>query len=230
MSTRRHNRMKLRSLLRRRSTVTLAIDDGPSTATPHLMAQLERGGHRAVLFMLGCNIAERRDVAIDAVRRGFAIGNHSYDHAAFSRITLEEARRQIAETERLIEAVYARAGVRRPGKWFRFPYLDTGGDAFEALQTLLGEFGFQRPPSVGLRLDEGDLGRLDWPTTVSTRDWALPPEAELRLTLREARAGDIIEFHDKPETVGGYVAALIEELDAATLRGVTPGAGFGFLR
>src|SRR5206468_3893907 len=120
-------------------------------------------------------------------------------------------------------AAYAKAGVERHGRWFRFPYLDTGEESFDSLQALLGEFGFERPQEVGVHLWEADRPRLDWQTTLNTRDWALPEEDELRATLRQTRPGDLIEFHDKVETVGPYCGALLEELAALSLRATVPG-------
>lgn len=215
--------MRLRSPFAQRQTVTLVIDDGPSDVTSQLLARLQRAGHRAVLFVIGSNLEGREAVAVDAVRRGFALGNHSFDHPFFSRIGLEEARAQIVRTDGLIEGIYARAGVRRPGKWFRFPYLDTGEGNHQALQELLRELGFERPGDIRPRLAAEDVDRLDWPTTLSTRDWALPDEQALRLSLRQTRPGDIIEFHDKVETVGRYGDALLAELSALSLRGGVPG-------
>lgn len=206
-----------------RRTVTLVIDDGPSDVTPELLSQLDRAGHRAVLFVLGCNIQGREEILDDAVRRGFGLGNHSFGHPYFSAISLEQARQEIAATERLIEQAHSRTGIERRGRWFRFPYLDTGEQSFQALQALLGELGFERPGAVGRRLDADDKARLDWPTTVCTADWSLPDEADLRRTLRLARPGDVIEFHDKPETVGRYTGALVEELAALSLHAVVPG-------
>ena len=210
-----------------RRAVTLVIDDGPSDATPLLLDQLERKGHRAVLFLLGGNVAGREEVVVDALRRGFALGNHSFSHPHFSAISLDEARREIEATEALIASAHARAGVRRRGKWFRFPYLDTGEHTFEPLQDLLKELGFQCPGPVRRRQEAEDRGRVDWQTTLNTRDWDYPPEGELRQAVRQARAGDVIEFHDKVLTVGPYVGALLEELTARSLRAVIPGREAG---
>ncbi len=212
------------------ATVTLAIDDGPSDVTPRLLEQLELAGHRAVLFVLGCNVAGREHVMVDALRRGFALGNHSFHHPRFSSIELHEARAEIQMTEALIDSAYTKARVRRPGRWFRFPYLDTGGQRFAAFQSLLAELGFNRPRSVGERIADADAARLDWPTTINTRDWSLPSEIDLRLAVRESRPGDLIEFHDKCETVGPYGKLLIEELAALSLRAALPRNPWEFFR
>ena len=203
-------------------SVTLVFDDGPSDATPRLLAQLEEAGHRAVLFVLGANIAGRESVLIDAVRRGFALGNHSFDHPHFSQLDGSEARREIEQAEAAIERIYAQAGVPRPARWFRFPYLDTGESSSARFQALLREFGFTRPHALGSRLEPEDRTRLDWPSTIRTVDWELPPEAEFRRALQPARPGDIIECHDKTDTVERFTGPLIEELARLRLQGTVP--------
>jgi peptidoglycan/xylan/chitin deacetylase (PgdA/CDA1 family) len=207
-------------------TVTLAIDDGPTEVTTQLIAQLEQAGHRAVLFVLGCNVAGREAILVDAVRRGFALGNHSFDHPHFSTLGLDQARAEILATEAFIETAYREAGMARHGRWFRFPYLDTGEQGAPAMQGLLRELGFRRPRAVSRRVAAYDRQRLDWPTTLDTRDWALPGEEAVRAALRRTRPGDVIEFHDKVETVGAYAAILVEELAALSLRAVAPQRGF----
>jgi peptidoglycan/xylan/chitin deacetylase (PgdA/CDA1 family) len=213
----------------RGDAVTLAIDDGPSDVTGQLLAQLEKGGHRAVLFVLGCNVAGREAMLVDAIRRGFALGNHSFTHPYFSTIEVTQARQEIAATEALITAAYARARVRRPGRWFRFPYLDTGGANFSAFQSLLAEFGFERPRALRRRLLDEWRQRLDWPTTLNTQDWALPDEAALRRTLRQAIRGDVIEFHDKLATVPRYGPIVVEELARLSLCATVPTSLLGVL-
>jgi len=193
--------------------VTLAIDDGPSDATEALLDHLERAGHRAVLFVLGSMVDQRRrDILMDAIRRGFALGNHSFSHPRFSEIELSQARQEIGRTETTIEDIYRGAGTRRPGKWFRFPYMDTGEQQAAELRRLLREFGFERPGAIATWTRVEDPGRLDWPTTLCTRDWELPAESMIRATLKAARPGDVVEFHDKVETVSRYGRALSEEL------------------
>lgn len=213
--------MRLPLAWHRGGTVTLAIDDGPSAVTGQLLARLEQSGHRAVLFVLGSNAIGREAMLVDAIRRGFALGNHSFTHPYFSTIDVAGARNEIAATEALITAAYAQARVRRHGRWFRFPYLDTGEANFAAFQALLAEFGFEQPRALRRRLRD-IKHRIDWPTTLNTRDWALPPEGELRRTLRQAVAGDVIEFHDKPETVPRYTDIVIEELARRSLRATVP--------
>jgi peptidoglycan/xylan/chitin deacetylase (PgdA/CDA1 family) len=214
--------------------VTLVIDDGPTDDTRELMDVLERDGHRAVFFVLGHSIAGREEILVDALRRGFVLGNHSFDHPRFSEIGLDEARDQIVRTDALIGDIHRRARIPRRGKWFRFPYLDTGKEngkaQFEGLQALLAELDFVRPDGVGLRLEVDDEARRDWPTTLNTQDWAEPEEHAFRRTVRRARLGDIVEFHDKPISIRRYAAPLVEELSARSLRAVAPARRFAFFQ
>jgi glycosyltransferase involved in cell wall biosynthesis/peptidoglycan/xylan/chitin deacetylase (PgdA/CDA1 family) len=220
--------------------VTLVVDDAPSDATGELLSRLEDEGHRCVLFVIGENVEGREEVLVDAVRRGFALGNHSFLHPHFSRIDLPEARASIEKTDALIDIIYRAAGVRRPGKWFRFPYLDTGRGwcvrqrfpfiaggrkHHRALQNLLRDLDFERPDSIRERIPDYELDRVDWPTTLCTWDWSLPPDDNMRGMLREAVPGDIIEFHDKPDTIGRYGRMIVEQLSNLKLRATVPQPG-----
>ena len=206
----------------RQRTVTLVVDDGPSDVTPVLLSGLEAAGHRAVLFVVGCHFAGREAMVVDAVRRGFALGNHSFSHPRFSDIEPAAARVEIEATEVLIDTAYTDAGVTRPGRWFRFPYLDTGGEHHAALQDMLRDLKFERPRSVGKYAD--DQVSRDWPTTLNTRDWSLPDTAELQQAVSRAVAGDVIEFHDKIATVPRYLDTLVATLASLSLRAVIPGS------
>lgn len=203
-------------------SITLVIDDGPTLVTRSLIDSLERAGHRAVLFVLGCNIPGNEAVLVDAIRRGFALGNHSFSHPHFSEIDVHVARDEINRTDAMIDALYETAGVSRQGRWFRFPYLDTGDAKHSDFQLLLAELGFTVPDAVRTRLSGADRARYDWPSTVFTRDWALPSQMEFRVSLANAVGGDVIEYHDKIETVAPYVDTLIAELAARRLRATIP--------
>ncbi len=48
-----------------------------------------------------------------AIKKGFIIGNHSYAHPHFSKITKEEAFEQIKKTDKIIEEVYKKSRNKR---------------------------------------------------------------------------------------------------------------------
>lgn len=121
----------------------LTIDDSPSRITGDFAAYLVSRNIDAVFFCVGDRLLEFPETADLLVRSGFTIGNHSLTHSRFSELTLPECEHQIAETERIIEAVHARNGIPRRAKLFRFPYGDKGGAQRPAIQEILVRHGFR---------------------------------------------------------------------------------------
>jgi Predicted xylanase/chitin deacetylase len=162
----------------------LTIDDAPTEDFRQRVDELNARGIRAVWFCLGELLERYPEEAAYAVRSGHILGNHSYDHPAFSKIALAEAREQIERTERLLDGIYAKAGVPRPVKLFRFPYLDDGGDGKrDALQSLLRDMGFEQPGFPGVTYawwrEKGWPERIDAGCTYDTWDWRLQEGEEM---------------------------------------------------
>lgn len=126
------------------NTAILTIDDIPSRNTPALVDYLCEKGITAVLFATGQHLEKYPEQAEYAVKHGMIVGNHSYSHPAFSSLTLEEARREIGETEKLLDQLYARCGTERKYKPFRFPYGNKGGESKPMLQAMLQEYGIHK--------------------------------------------------------------------------------------
>lgn len=126
------------------NTVLLTIDDVPSRNTPAIVDELCARNITAIMFAVGMNVERFYDEAVYAVRKGMIVGNHSYSHAAFSSITLEEGIAEIEKCEAILERVYQDAGVERKHRPFRFPYGDKGGANKEALQRYLAQNGFDK--------------------------------------------------------------------------------------
>ena len=184
-----------------RKVAYLTIDDGPTPSTGRKLDLLVARGIPAVLFCTGAALEQYRPAAIDAIRRGFIVGNHSYDHPFFSDLSVEAACAQIRRTDGIIESVYAEAGVKRPAKYFRFPYGDKGAltrnDALktptpeglahkEAIQACLRELGYTLPPLAGVTYPNWrDIFArdLDWYWTFDVKEWAIAaavPEPDVR--------------------------------------------------
>lgn len=122
----------------------LTIDDGPTERTRLLIDYLEKKSIAAIMFFVGKNIETHREDAIQAVRHGMLIGNHSYSHPHFSALTFEQAVDEIEMQESLIDGIYHTAGCTRPAKLFRFPFGDKGGKNRERIQTYLMESSFSQ--------------------------------------------------------------------------------------
>lgn len=181
-------------------TAYLTIDDGPTLSMMRKTDFLRTHGIPAVLFCTGQALERFPDYAITAIRQGFLIGNHSYDHPFFSDLPVPECLAQIRRTDAIIEALYARAGVVRPAKFFRFPYGDKGAltrtNVYErpstegaarkaAIQAALRELGYRLPqfPGVTYGYWRNTLAAdVDWYWTYDVMEWsvfATEPMAEV---------------------------------------------------
>ena len=126
------------------NSVLLTIDDIASRNTPAIVDELCKRGITAILFACGKNVERYYDEAIYAIRKGMIVGNHSYAHPAFSKLTLEEGIADIERCEELLDRLYQDAGVARAYRPFRFPYGDKGGENKTALQEYLARRHFDK--------------------------------------------------------------------------------------
>lgn len=169
------------------------IDDCPSEDMRRKVDFLLEHGVQAIWFCRGEFLEKRRKAVVYAIKNGFVMGNHSYNHPLFSRITLDECFRQINVTDVLIEAAYEKAGVERRVKVFRFPWGDKGGgfeftrggfkpkkenpEHREALQAFLRKQGYTQPRFRGINYswfnDANLLGDVDVYFTYDTMDWGV---------------------------------------------------------
>lgn len=127
----------------------LTIDDGPSKDFKEKIDFLLSKNIPAIFFCRGDFLQQTPDAVIYAIERGFIIGNHSYSHRSFSDLTLEQCFEEIQKTDKIIDNLYKKAGVKRPAKFFRFPYGDKGAlknsEAFEPIQKFLRKLGYTQP-------------------------------------------------------------------------------------
>jgi peptidoglycan-N-acetylglucosamine deacetylase len=155
-------------------SVYLTIDDTPGKDFVDKANYLYRHGIPAIFFCVGQSMLLQAEAVKAAIRRGFVIGNHSFSHPHFSDLPIEDCRQEILKTDELIERFYLDAGVKRPSKYFRFPYFDNGEDAsgvaYESkrdgshpqrfvkgqddrrrdIQQFLGELGYRQPGFRGI--------------------------------------------------------------------------------
>lgn len=122
----------------------LTIDDVSSANTPAIVDYLNSKGITALMFAVGENIEKYYDNAIYALKKGMILGNHSYSHPAFSRLSLEEGIENIEKNEAVLDKLYRDADVERKYRPFRFPYGDKGGQNKDALQAYLRDKKFSK--------------------------------------------------------------------------------------
>lgn len=118
----------------------LTIDDSPTRHTDDLTDFLVNENIPAVLFCIGSaykdlhldceGIEQNAGPILNAIHKGFVIGNHTYTHRRASELSYAEVIDEIEKTENLIEQLYREAGKIRPVKLIRFPHLDRGTGAY----------------------------------------------------------------------------------------------------
>ena len=122
----------------------LTIDDIASKNTPAIVDYLCDKGIRVVMFAWGEMVEKNYDNAVYALKKGMIVGNHSFSHPNFSKLTFEQGVSEIEKCEKLLDKLYKDAGVERKFRPFRFPYGDKGGENKEAFQRYLTEKGFDK--------------------------------------------------------------------------------------
>ena len=122
----------------------LTIDDISSDNTRAIVDYLCEKGIKPVMFAWGEMVEKHWDNAVNALKKGIIVGNHSYSHPAFSTLSAEEGIAEIEKCEKLLDKLYKAAGVERKFRPFRFPYGDKGGANKDSFQKYFSENGFDK--------------------------------------------------------------------------------------
>ena len=178
--------------------IATTFDDGPSaTLTPKLLDLLAAHHIKATFFVIGENVAEHPEIVERAAHEGHEIGNHSWSHPNFAKMSDEGVRRELRRTDDAIKsAIGARPTLLRP------PY---GSLTARQKRWIHDEFGYQ--------IILWDVDPLDWkrpgPAVVCNR------------ILKETRAGSIVLSHDiHPGTIEA-MPRTFDQLEAKGFKFVT---------
>lgn len=83
--------------------VAVTFDDGPNAEfTPQILDVLERHAAKATFFMLGQNVAAQPELAREVVRRGHAVGNHTFAHPRLSDVSPLAVARELSQCNQAI--------------------------------------------------------------------------------------------------------------------------------
>src|SRR5213596_2363116 len=173
--------------------IALTFDDGPSaTLTPKLLDLLAAHHIKATFFVIGENVAEHPEIVARAAREGHEIGNHSWSHPNFAKMSQENVRRQLQQTDDAIKnATGKRPTLLRP------PY---GSITAREKRWIHDEFGYEI---------------ILW--DVDPYDWKRPGPAVVRARiLKETRPGSIVLSHDIHP---GTIEAMPSTFDALEAKG-----------
>ena len=152
-----------------RKVVALTFDDGPNPATTtQALDTLSKYGIKATFFVLGKNVSGNEEILKRMKADGHVIGNHSWSHPILSQLSLDEAKKQITDTEDVLTKVLGSSS-----KLMRPPYGAITDDIRNSL----------------------DLSFIMW--DVDSLDWKNKNEASILTEIqREVKNGSIILMHD----------------------------------
>ena len=147
--------------------------NAPATFDQRLLAELEQAGLPFTVFPSGLFAKRNRDELARIARSPLVeVENHSYSHPAhMERLSPDRIARQVADTDRLIEAITG----RKP-RFFRFP-----GGNYDA--AALAEVEATGHTVVHWTFASGDPGK------------GLTPEHLAQWVLFKTRPGSILIFH-----------------------------------
>ena len=165
--------------------IYLTIDDGPRNYMEEILEVL--GENKAVFYIVGEQIKTKKgfELACKALTQGHILGNHSYSHPQFSKISLEKAKNEILKTDILINEAHMITEIPRTHKLFRFPYGTRNKKAEEFLKEQ--EFNTQF----------WDCDTSDWRYYSKVSPRSLD---SIMKNCRQAKDSDIVLCHDKPIT------------------------------
>ena len=178
--------------------IAMTFDDGPSaTLTPKLLDILAAHHIKATFFVIGENVTEHPEIVARAAREGHEIGNHSWSHPNFGKMSDDGVRGQVQRTDDAIKgATGARPTLLRP------PY---GSITARQKRWIHDKFGYQI---------------ILW--DVDPYDWKRPgPSVVRNRILKETRPGSIVLSHDiHPGTIEA-MPSTFDALEAKGFRFVT---------
>ncbi|WP_449376565.1 polysaccharide deacetylase family protein [Bacillus safensis] len=168
-----------------KKAIALTFDDGPNPATTSkILDALKANKGHATFFVLGSRVQYYPGMLADILKGGNEIGNHSYNHPLLTRLPLEEAVKQVKDTQQLIE----KASGYTPTH-FRPPYGGTNQDINEA---------------IGMKVTLWDVDPEDWKIRNS--------QQITNRVLSHAADGRTVLMHDIYESSAQAAVKIIHEL------------------
>lgn len=169
--------------------IAITYDDGPGKDTERLLDGLQERGIKATFFVVGWKIPANEKTVARMYREGHQVANHSYNHPHLTQLSDEEIRRQIQDTDALLDKICG-SGT---SYMVRPPY----GDMTDGKAKVV------------------DHPCVTWSYT--PQDWIYTDAPAIKKNLLEnVKDGDIILVHD---TVPGTIEGTLEAIDVLKERG-----------
>ena len=157
--------------------VVLTFDDGPSgRTTKNLLEILERHQAHATFFVVGKMASYQEHLLEDIVKHGHELGNHSYDHSSFRKLSSQKRLEQMQRTNELLMK------HQKSIRWFRPPYGSYNDNILE-------------------EIDNQNMCTVLW--SIDPKDWKNPSPTKLVQRIQtKLQHGSVILLHEHhPNTV-----------------------------
>jgi peptidoglycan/xylan/chitin deacetylase (PgdA/CDA1 family) len=165
--------------------IALSFDDGPNElTTPKILDILEQRHVAASFFLVGMHVGGNEDLIRRMDAAGFEIGNHTWDHHDMTKLTSDQVRQELLQTQTAITATGAPVPTL-----FRPPYgaIDPSVVKDAGLQTAL------------------------W--NEDPRDWqATDPALLAQNIVDNARPGGVVDLHDIHQVTVDALPSVIDQL------------------
>lgn len=112
----------------------LTFDDGPSAATPNLLATLREYNIKATFFVVGQYVKEWSSTVLDTYQDGHEIGIHTWNHPKLTDLSDSEIRDQLESTRDIIETTIGEKAL-----FMRPPY----GEIDQRVFDIAKDMGFE---------------------------------------------------------------------------------------
>jgi peptidoglycan-N-acetylglucosamine deacetylase len=161
--------------------VVLTFDDGPHpTLSKNVVDILNRVGVKAHFMQVGKHVQEHPEITQLIAKNGHSIGNHSWDHSQFPKLSFSDQLKQIADTNKII--INAIGWI---DPFFRYPYGATTPEMNQFLKTH-GEANFL------WSVDSNDWKKINADQTIRTNAQVIQDT----LNQIDQRGRGIVLFHD----------------------------------
>jgi peptidoglycan/xylan/chitin deacetylase (PgdA/CDA1 family) len=177
--------------------VALTIDDGPSPATPEILAILAENRAHATFFVIGQNVLEHPDLTRRMVEEGHELGHHMMADEPSIDLAPDAFRSQLEEMDEILDD-FGGSNLFRPGSgWYDDRMIDDAAGL--GYRTVLG--------------------------SVYPFDAQVPSPTLSRWYMRQTVGpGSVMVLHDGPERgarTAQVLRSLLPELRARGMRVVT---------
>lgn len=169
--------------------VYLTYDDGPAEHTAPLLKVLKQNNAQATFFLIGQRAAADPKMVERIHKEGHYLGNHSWSHPAYRRLTPQQIKAELSKTQNVSPHM---------GNCYRPPY------------------GGARAPARKVAKELG-LTKFIW--DIATGDWDVIPVETIKRRILSAKPGDNILMHDGPALRQNTVKATAEALPILKKRG-----------